>query len=84
LRQPSGRPARPDRHDDYQQTTARHDRRRGGLRGGAHRPKRAAWSEDPSVIMFWFRPDAGTLTKLAAFDATGRKLPTGHAGIGVG
>jgi len=37
---------------------------------------------DDSIQVFWF--DATGLSGLAAYDADGKKLPTGNAGIGVG
>ncbi|GAB1693248.1 hypothetical protein [Krasilnikovia sp. M28-CT-15] len=48
----------------------------------------AAWSEDPSVTVFWFRPRDVTpdtkLTRLTAKDAQGRVLPAGDTRAGVG
>jgi hypothetical protein len=47
----------------------------------------AAWSEDPSVVIFWFDPAeirGAKLTKLAAFDRNGRRLYGGNAQFGVG
>jgi len=44
----------------------------------------ATWSEDPSVHIFWFAPSVQGIGNLAAFDKAGRKLITGHSGIGVG
>ncbi|MDT5040326.1 MAG: hypothetical protein QOE51_1311 [Actinoplanes sp.] len=43
----------------------------------------AVWSEDASVIFFWFTPGT-TVNSLAAYDRTGKKLPTGHSGGGLG
>jgi hypothetical protein len=43
----------------------------------------AVWSEDASVIFFWFTPGT-TVNSLAAYDKTGKKLPTGHSGVGLG
>jgi hypothetical protein len=43
----------------------------------------AVWSEDASVIFFWFTPGT-TVNSLAAYDKTGKKLPTGHSGGGLG
>ena len=37
---------------------------------------------DAKTQVFWF--DATDLRDLAAFDATGKKLPTGNSGVGVG
>jgi hypothetical protein len=42
----------------------------------------APLAEDDSIQVFWF--DAAGLSGLAAYDADGKKLPTGNAGIGVG
>jgi hypothetical protein len=47
----------------------------------------ATWSEDPSVVIFWFDPAkirGAKLTKLAAFDRNGRRLYGKNAGFGVG
>jgi hypothetical protein len=48
----------------------------------------APWSEDPSVTVFWFplaEVPAGTpVTGIAAYDRTGKKLPSGSSGFGVG
>ena len=50
--------------------------------------KQAVWSEDSTVVFFWFDPaqvGAGFSPEdLAAFDAAGRKLPTGNNGPAVG
>jgi hypothetical protein len=46
--------------------------------------KHAVWSEDPSVVVFWFAPSVSGIGKLAAFDKAGKKLTTGNSGIGVG
>jgi hypothetical protein len=46
--------------------------------------KRAAWSEDPRVVFFWFAPADQQLTGLTAYDKSGRKLATGNSGVGVG
>jgi hypothetical protein len=46
--------------------------------------QRAVWSEDPRVVLFWFRPAEQPLTGLTAYDRAGRRLPTGHNGVGVG
>jgi hypothetical protein len=37
---------------------------------------------DDKIQVFWFK--AGNLRNLTAYDAAGKKLPTGNAGIGVG
>ncbi|BFU43571.1 hypothetical protein [Krasilnikovia sp. MM14-A1004] len=44
----------------------------------------ARWSEDRSVVVFWFDPATRGISRLAAYDRGGRKLPTGNAGVGVG
>lgn len=47
--------------------------------------EQSVWSEDPSVVVFWF--DTATvdpdrrLTRLAAFDSQGGKLPAGRATV---
>jgi hypothetical protein len=50
--------------------------------------KQAVWSEDSSIVIFWFDPadvSAGfTAKNLTAFDASGKRLPTGSNGVGVG
>jgi hypothetical protein len=46
--------------------------------------KQAKWSEDPSVVVFWFAPSTSGVSKLAAYDSAGKKLTTGHSGVGVG
>jgi hypothetical protein len=38
--------------------------------------------DDDSIQAFWF--DAGNIEKLTAYDAAGRKLPSGNSEIGVG
>jgi hypothetical protein len=43
----------------------------------------AAWSKNSAVHFFWFGSSA-SISKLAAFDKSGHKLPTGNASIGVG
>lgn len=47
-----------------------------------------AWSQDPSVKVFWFNPTKVPrnvpLTKVIAYDRQGRKLATGTDGFGVG
>ncbi len=43
----------------------------------------AAWSVDPTIVVFWF--DAGPEpSDLAAFDVSGKKLPAGNTGVGHG
>lgn len=50
--------------------------------------KHAAWSEDPSIIVFWFDPEQvtpdTTLKSLTAYDSNGRTLPAGRNGFSVG
>ena len=46
--------------------------------------KHATWSEDPSVVVFWFSPSVSGVGKLAAFNSAGKQLPTGNSGVGVG
>jgi hypothetical protein len=47
-----------------------------------------AWSEDPSVIVFWFdpadAPQGFTAKALTAYDKGGDKLPVGNRKPGVG
>lgn len=58
------------------------------ITAGGVTARQAVWSEDPGVVVFWFDPaDVSrnfTASDLAAFDRAGRKLPTGHAEVGVG
>jgi len=56
--------------------------------GRTIRAGQAAWSEDPSVILFWFdlkevKPTS-KVGKASAYDRHGRKLPAGNAGFTVG
>jgi hypothetical protein len=48
----------------------------------------AQWSVNPKIVIFWFSLRADHLdyaiTGLAAYDAHGKPLPTGHSGVGVG
>jgi hypothetical protein len=50
--------------------------------------RQAVWSEDPSVVLFWFHLDqvgpADDLGKASAYDANGRALPAGNPAFGVG
>jgi hypothetical protein len=50
--------------------------------------KQQAWSEDPSVIVFWFdpskTPDGFKAKALTAYDRAGDRLPTGNRSVGVG
>ncbi|WP_051174139.1 hypothetical protein [Amycolatopsis orientalis] len=43
----------------------------------------AAWSVDPNIVVFWFDSGADP-RKLAAFDASGKKLPAGNTDVGHG
>lgn len=43
----------------------------------------AAWSVDPNVVVFWFDSGADP-ADLAAFDASGKKLPAGNTDVGHG
>jgi len=40
--------------------------------------RQAVWSEDPSVVVFWFDLDAGPLSRLKAYDSAGQTLPAGN------
>jgi hypothetical protein len=48
----------------------------------------AIWSEDPSIVLFWFDPlqveGETRLTQLTAYDSNGRTLPAGDNKFGVG
>ncbi len=61
--------------------TAKHD-------GRTVTARQATWSEDRSIVVFWFDPakvgDGFSPKGLAAFDADGKKLPSGNAEPGVG
>jgi hypothetical protein len=50
--------------------------------------RRARWSEDSSIVLFWFtlkQVNPGTTVKqVTAYDSTGRRLPAGNASFGVG
>jgi hypothetical protein len=50
--------------------------------------KQAAWSEDSSIVVFWFAPNdvpkGFKADDLKAFDAAGRQLPAGNDTVGVG
>ncbi|HKT02650.1 MAG TPA: hypothetical protein VJT31_24230, partial [Rugosimonospora sp.] len=58
------------------------------VNGHTVQARQAAWSQDPSVVFFWFDPaqvPAGTHpTGLAAYDRTGQRLPEGNASAGSG
>jgi hypothetical protein len=60
----------------------------GSVGGQVIQARQARWSQDPGVVLFWFDPadlPAGKApTRLAAFDAAGRALPTGDATAGHG
>jgi hypothetical protein len=56
--------------------------------GRTVRAEQATWSEDRSIVLFWFplnkvKPTS-KVGKATAYDDTGRKLPAGHATFGVG
>jgi hypothetical protein len=59
-------------------------------RAGGHqiRARQARWSQDPTVVLFWFDPadvPAGQEpTGLAAFDSAGHRLPAGNNSPGHG
>jgi hypothetical protein len=48
----------------------------------------AVWSDDPSIVVFWFDPaqvkPGVKLSGLTAYNRDGRVLPAGHATFGVG
>jgi hypothetical protein len=46
--------------------------------------KQATWSEDRSVVVFWFSPNAGSPHSLGAYGSDGHRLTTGDKGVGVG
>jgi hypothetical protein len=50
--------------------------------------KQATWSDDPSVVVFWFDTarvkHGAALTGATAYDKAGKKLARGSAGFGVG
>ncbi|MEU4222382.1 hypothetical protein AB0F10_44470, partial [Actinoplanes sp. NPDC026623] len=50
--------------------------------------RQVVWSEDPSVVLFWFSLDqvgsADHLGRAGAYGANGRSLPAGNAEFGVG
>jgi len=54
------------------------------VHGRPVRAARAAWSDDPRVVVFWFDNPGGPIADLAAFDAEGERLPTGDTAIYVG
>ncbi|WP_181773107.1 hypothetical protein [Amycolatopsis pittospori] len=53
------------------------------VNGKAVTAHQAAWSVDPNIVVFWFDSDADPL-HLAAFDASGKKLPKGNTDVGHG
>ncbi|GAB1693246.1 hypothetical protein [Krasilnikovia sp. M28-CT-15] len=65
----------------YVGPAARITARAGGRTVTAHQ---ARWSEDRSVVVFWFDPATPGISRLAAYGSGGRTLPTGNAGVGVG
>lgn len=44
----------------------------------------AQWSQDPKIVVFWFDAGSGDPSGLAAFDASGHKLPAGNTAVGHG
>jgi hypothetical protein len=46
--------------------------------------KQAAWSEDSSVVVYWFPASVTGISGLKAYDKAGHVLPAGHSGIAVG
>jgi len=46
--------------------------------------KHATWSEDPSVVFFWFSPGTGKLSQLTAYGSDGKKLEPGKNEVGAG
>ncbi|MET8154646.1 hypothetical protein ACIBSW_29850 [Actinoplanes sp. NPDC049668] len=56
--------------------------------GKTVKARQAVWSEDPSVVLFWFALDevapGARLSKVSAYDRDGRRLPAGNAYFGVG
>jgi hypothetical protein len=57
-------------------------------RGEKVTARQAQWSEDPSVVLFWFDPadvpDGFRVTSLTAYDKDGDKLAAGNNTAGVG
>lgn len=56
--------------------------------GRTVRAQQAAWSEDPSIVLFWFplkqvKPTSA-VGKASAYDGNGGKLPAGHPTFAVG
>jgi hypothetical protein len=56
--------------------------------GRTVRAQQAAWSQDPRIVVFWFAPSAVPAgqepTALTAYNAAGRKLPSGNSEVGHG
>jgi hypothetical protein len=56
--------------------------------GRTVRAQQAAWSQDPSVKLFWFAlkqvKPTSKVGRAVAYDDNGRKLPAGNAGFAVG
>jgi hypothetical protein len=56
--------------------------------GRTVRARQAVWSEDPSVVLFWFTlkevKPTSRVGKASAFDRTGARLSAGDAGFAVG
>ena len=56
--------------------------------GRTVRAQQAVWSEDPSIVLFWFplnqvKPTS-EVGRASAYDSSGRKLPAGHPTFAVG
>jgi hypothetical protein len=56
--------------------------------GRTVRAQQATWSEDRSIVLFWFALNkvkpTSQVGKAAAYDRDGRRLPAGNAAFGVG
>ena len=46
--------------------------------------KRALWSDDQTVTVFWFDPGAGALSNFIAYDKAGKAIPGGTVSAGHG
>jgi hypothetical protein len=60
----------------------------GTVDGRSVQADQARWSENPKIVIFWFpargNPAAHPVTGMAAYNAKGKLLPSGHASPGVG
>jgi hypothetical protein len=62
------------------------------IKGRTYQARIAPWSVDPRVAVYWFSAGTGapnpgsnaSITRLAAYDKTGKPLPTGNTTVGVG